>query len=519
MAKILAFANQKGGVGKTTTCVNLCAALTQKGLRVLLVDCDPQGNATSGMGVKKNRSPNIYDMLIHDVPSERCVVTTSFGDVIPSGRDFAAATVELISRPGRERILYTALQRLYTEYDYIFLDCPPSLELITVNALAAADSVLIPMQCEYYALEGITDLIASIRLCSSRLNKRLKIEGILLTMYDGRANLTLQVENELRRYMPDKVYQTVIPRSVRLSEAPSHGLPGVVYDKNNKGSRAYLALAALFGPDLQTEPDEIRTLPLSQVEPRQDQPRESFDEERLQDLAASISRHGLIQPVIVRRLEDGYYQIIAGERRWRAARMAGLLEIPVRVLQADDRSVSELALVENLQREDLNPMEEARGYQKLIDDYGLTQEDAAAGVGKSRSAVANALRLLNLCKPVAELVENGTLSAGHARALLSLEDPALQEKAAQEVLNKSLSVRKTELLAAKWKKEAAAPPEEPKDISSAVDYAAVVSDELSSLYGRRVTLSDRKDRGKIEFTYDNAEDREALIEQLKALKQ
>ena len=216
-----------------------------------------------------------------------------------------------------------------------------------------------------------------------------------------------------------------------------------------------IGLDALFGPDLQTEPDEIRTLPLSQVEPRQDQPRESFDEERLQDLAASISRHGLIQPVIVRRLEDGYYQIIAGERRWRAARMAGLLEIPVRVLQADDRSVSELALVENLQREDLNPMEEARGYQKLIDDYGLTQEDASAGVGKSRSAVANALRLLNLCKPVAELVENGTLSAGHARALLSLEDPALQEKGAQEVLNKSLSVRKTELLAAKWKKEAA----------------------------------------------------------------
>ena len=281
-----------------------------------------------------------------------------------------------------------------------------------------------------------------------------------------------------------------------------------------------IGLDALFGPDLQTEPDEIRTLPLSQVEPRQDQPRESFDEERLQDLAASISRHGLIQPVIVRRLEDGYYQIIAGERRWRAARMAGLLEIPVRVLQADDRSVSELALVENLQREDLNPMEEARGYQKLIDDYGLTQEDAAAGVGKSRSAVANALRLLNLCKPVAELVENGTLSAGHARALLSLEDPALQEKAAQEVLNKSLSVRKTELLCAKMKREAAAAAEEkPAPAEDAVDYAAVVSDELSSLYGRRVTLSDRKDRGKIEFTYDNAEDREALIEQLKALKQ
>ena len=281
-----------------------------------------------------------------------------------------------------------------------------------------------------------------------------------------------------------------------------------------------IGLDALFGSDLQTEQEEIRTLPLSQVEPRQDQPRDSFDEERLQDLAASIARHGLIQPVIVRRLEGGYYQIIAGERRWRAARMAGLHEIPVRVLQADDRSVSELALVENLQREDLNPMEEARGYQKLIGDYGLTQEEAAAGVGKSRSTVTNALRLLNLCGPVAAMVENGELSAGHARALLTLEDPALQEKAAQQVLQKALSVRKTELLAARWKKEAAtAPSDGEKTGEDAVDYAAVVSEELSSLYGRRVSLSDRKDRGKIELYYDNAEDREALISLLRELKE
>jgi ParB family chromosome partitioning protein len=280
-----------------------------------------------------------------------------------------------------------------------------------------------------------------------------------------------------------------------------------------------IGLDALFGPDLQTEPEEIRSLPLSQVEPRQDQPRDNFDEERLQDLASSISRHGMIQPVIVRRLEDGYYQIIAGERRWRAARMAGLPEIPVRVLEADDRSVSELALVENLQREDLNPMEEARGYQKLIGDYGLTQEDAAAGVGKSRSTVANALRLLNLSTPVAEMVENGELSAGHARALLPLEDPALQEKAAHEVIQKSLSVRKTELLAAKWKKlSGASSGASEKPDENAVDYAAVVSEELSSLYGRRVTLSDRKDRGKIELYYDNAGDREALITLLRSLK-
>ncbi len=246
MAKIIAFANQKGGVGKTTSCVNLCAALHSLGLRVLLVDCDPQGNASSGMGVKKNQTPNIYDVLIYDALIEDSVCPTPYGDVVPSGRDFAAATVELISRESREKVLYRALQRLYTEYDYIFLDCPPSLELITVNALAAADSVLIPMQCEYYALEGIADLISSIRLCSSRLNRRLKIEGILLTMYDARSNLTIQVENELRRFMPDKVYETVIPRSVRLAEAPSHGVPGVVYDRSNKGSRAYMALAQEF---------------------------------------------------------------------------------------------------------------------------------------------------------------------------------------------------------------------------------------------------------------------------------
>ena len=216
-----------------------------------------------------------------------------------------------------------------------------------------------------------------------------------------------------------------------------------------------IGLEALFGTDLQMlQEEEIVSLPISRVEPRPEQPRDHFDEERLQDLAASIARHGLIQPVIVRRLNSGVYQIIAGERRWRAARLAGLTEIPVRVLRADDQNVAELALVENLQREDLNPMEEARGYQKLMQDYSLTQEEAAAGVGKSRSTVANALRLLNLCEPVSEMVESGILSAGHARTLLSLEDPVLQKRAADQVLAKSLSVRKTEQLAARLKKEA-----------------------------------------------------------------
>ena len=246
MAKTIAVANQKGGVGKTTTCVNLCAALTLRGRRVLLVDCDPQGNASTGMGVSKKTRPNTYDMLIGGELAEDCVVHTRYGDVIPTGKELAAASVELISRDRREYVLKNALLRLYSDYDYIFIDCPPSLELLTVNALVAADSVLIPMQCEYYALEGIADLMTSIKMCSRRLNRTLRVEGIVLTMYDGRTNLTLQVADELRRHLKDQVYQTVIPRSIRLSEAPSHRLPGVVYDRTNKGSKAYMALAEEF---------------------------------------------------------------------------------------------------------------------------------------------------------------------------------------------------------------------------------------------------------------------------------
>lgn len=246
MAKIIAVANQKGGVGKTTTSVNLCAALSLMNKNVLLIDCDPQGNASSGMGVSKNSRPNTYDMLINGTASADCVIHTDYGDVIPTGKELAAASVELIDTDEREYVLKKAIMPLYSEYDYIFIDCPPSLELLTVNALVAADNVLIPMQCEYYALEGIADLMTSIKMCSKRLNRRLGIEGIVLTMYDSRANLTTQVANELRRYLGDKVYDTVIPRSVRLSEAPSHGLPGVVYDRINRGSKAYMALAVEF---------------------------------------------------------------------------------------------------------------------------------------------------------------------------------------------------------------------------------------------------------------------------------
>ena len=214
--------------------------------RVLICDCDPQGNATSGMGVSKAKSPGSYEMLITGADVFSCINHTNYGDIIPAGRNLAAASVELAELDTREKTLRNILRQLYTDYDYILIDCPPSLELLTVNALVAADSVLIPMQCEYYALEGIADLMTSVRLCKKHMNPKLEIEGILLTMYDARANLTVQVANELRKFMPHKVYETVIPRSVRLSEAPSHGIPGIIYDHGNRGSKAYILFAEEF---------------------------------------------------------------------------------------------------------------------------------------------------------------------------------------------------------------------------------------------------------------------------------
>ena len=241
---ILSLVNQKGGVGKTTTAVSLTAALTQLGKRVLLCDFDPQANATSGMGVEKGQARiTVYDVLIQGAEANEAIIHTKYGDLLPSGTDLAGAGIELVSLERREFRLKDALAPLSLEYDFILIDCPPSLELLTLNALCAAEQVLIPVQCEYYALEGLSDLMTTLRAVKRSYQPHIAIFGLVLTMYDGRTNLSAQVAQEVRRHFPGKVFATVIPRNVRLSEAPSHGLPITAYDRLSRGAESYLQLA------------------------------------------------------------------------------------------------------------------------------------------------------------------------------------------------------------------------------------------------------------------------------------
>lgn len=245
MGKIIAVANQKGGVGKTTTSVNLSSAFAEMGKRVLLIDCDPQGNATSGLGIEKDGLElSIYDALINDTPMEEIILQTQFGlDMVPSVMDLAGAEVELVNLEDKQYRLKKAVELVRDRYDYILIDCPPSLGHVTLNALAAADSVLLPLQCEFYALEGLSQLLSTVQLVQEQLNGDLRIEGLVLTMYDSRTNLAEQVVEEVKTHFPDMVYATKIPRNVRLSEAPSFGKPIFAYAASSKGAQAYMSLA------------------------------------------------------------------------------------------------------------------------------------------------------------------------------------------------------------------------------------------------------------------------------------
>ena len=244
MGKTIAIVNQKGGVGKTTTSVNLTAALKEKGLKVLLCDFDPQANATSGFGIDKRKlKHSIYNVVIDGVPTKDAIVATKYGDVLPPTPDLAGAAIELITSEHREHQLEKCLEQIKDQYDVILIDCPPSLEMLTLNGLAAADSILVPVQCEYYALEGLSDLMSTMRMVKRRINPKLDIFAVALTMYDGRTNFSAQVAQEVRRHFPGKVFATAIPRNIRLSEAPSHGLPVTAYDRSSKGAVAYRAMA------------------------------------------------------------------------------------------------------------------------------------------------------------------------------------------------------------------------------------------------------------------------------------
>ena len=247
MGKLVAVANQKGGVGKTTTCINLCAALSETGARVLMCDMDPQGNATSGIGVDKNREAhNMYNVLIEGVDAAGVIVKTPYGDVLPSNKILSGAGVELVLMEGREYVLKNVLASVRDNYEYVLIDCPPSLEMLTLNSLCAADTVLIPVQCEYFVLEGLTDLMSTIRMIKKSLNPNLEIEGVLLTMYDSRTNFSAQVAAEIKRFYKQKTYNVAIPRNIRIAEAPSHGKPVTSYDRQSRGSLAYLELAKEF---------------------------------------------------------------------------------------------------------------------------------------------------------------------------------------------------------------------------------------------------------------------------------
>jgi chromosome partitioning protein len=247
MARTIAVVNQKGGVGKTTTAVNLTAALTELGLRVLLCDFDPQANATSGLGVNKRRiKHSVYDVVINGVFAQDAIIKTKYGDVLPSSADLAGAAVELITSEYREHQLDRSLDKIKPNYDVILIDCPPSLEMLTLNGLCAADSILVPVQCEYFALEGLSDLMGTLRMVKRKINPRLEIFAVALTMYDGRTNFCAQVAEEVRRHFPGKVFTSVVPRNIRLAEAPSHGIPVTAYDKHSRGAVAYRAMAEEF---------------------------------------------------------------------------------------------------------------------------------------------------------------------------------------------------------------------------------------------------------------------------------
>ena len=424
MGKVYAIANQKGGVAKTTTTLNLGVAFAEQGLRVLCIDLDPQGNLTMSQGLNPDTiERSMFDVLVHRLPITEVIAEREV-DIAVASIDLAGADMALSSQIGRERTLQKAIAPIRDQYDYILIDTPPSLGLLTINAFVAATGVIVPVQTEYFALEGLAGLLETLALVQRELNPRLTVAGMLLTMHDSRTRLGRDVEREVREHFPELVFDTVIPRNVRVGEAPSYGfcrslittltargLPLILSWQRRsrrvakpkpgmgRGLDAILSVSSGGGD---APADELRELPVELIVANPKQPRRRFDEEALQALAGSLGERGVLQPVLVRAKPGGTYELVAGERRWRAAQIAGLEKIPALVRPRGDAEALELALIENMAREDLNPVEEARACAALVEELGLTREDVGRRVGRGRVAVSNLMRLLDLPDEVLE---------------------------------------------------------------------------------------------------------------------
>ncbi|KAF4515948.1 hypothetical protein B566_EDAN000185 [Ephemera danica] len=423
--------------------------------------------------------------------------------ILPSNADLAGAEIELANVNGREHHLRDAIKEIHNAYDVIVLDCPPALGILTINALAAAKSVLIPVQCEYYAMEGLSRLISSIERVKQSINLDLFIEGIVLTMFDARNTLARQVSEQVRNHFGSRVYQAVIPRNVSLAEAPSYGRPGILYNMASSGSQAYLSLAKEF-----LDHGEKSTR-IDAIVPNRYQPRQIFHPAELAELAASIKESGLLQPILVRRKGDGIFELISGERRWRATKEAGLATIQAVVRNCSDQEAILFALVENIQREDLNPMETARAYSRMMNEFGLTHDSIAQKVGRDRSSVTNSVRLLNLHHDVQALVESGAISAGHAKVILGIDTPETQCRIAKTVAAHALSVRETERLVT-----TSSTTKKRTNLQSTTSQWSDIEARLQKRFGTRVTIEAGRKGGKVIIHYYSAPELEGIVDNL-----